>query len=119
MPDNEKYPTLYEDDNYLIFRSEDKEMVTCVLHNLRISFMLAYEEWREFARVMVSAANKDCENEQKADDQIRSMGGTQLNAIDRMIQNAIKPLQDRIDELERELHEPTEGEVSIKENSES
>ena len=105
MPDNEKFPTLFEDANYLIFRSDDKSTVTLVDHGRGISSMFPYEEWCEFSRTIVAAANKDCELNE-ADDQARVLGGIEVSVIDRMIEKATKPLMERVDELERGLHEP-------------
>ena len=109
MSEHEKFPTLFDDDNYLIFR--DKDMVTLVDHGRGISSMFPYEEWREFSRVIVSAANKDCElsvvDEQttkELDQTFRFLGGVEVRrGIHRMIEITIKPLQDRIAELEQTL----------------
>lgn len=109
MSKHEKFPTLFDDKNYLIFRSDDKETVTLVDHGRGISLMFPYEEWHEFSRTIVAAANKDCELNE-ADEQAR---GVEVSVIDKMIETATKPLLDRIGELEREVHEPTEGEAVV------
>ncbi len=106
MPEKEKFPTLFDDENYLIFRSDDNEIVTLVDHDRGTSAMFTCKAWHEFARAIVAAANKDCENEKEVNEQTCSVSDT----IHRLVENAIKPLQDRIEELER--IESTECEAS-------
>ena len=62
MADNEKFPTLFEDETYLIFTNEEKDMVTFVAHDRGISLLFSQEEWRAFVVATLSAANKECED---------------------------------------------------------
>ncbi len=93
------FPTLFDDGSYLIFR--DKDVVTLVDHGRGISSMFPCEEWHEFARAIVSAANKDCENKQEA-----HIPANIRSALKDMILESVCPLLDRIHKLERGLCEP-------------
>ena len=51
MEANDKYATLYEDEDYLAFSDEEAETVTLVMSGRGVSLIFASEEWTELKKI--------------------------------------------------------------------
>ncbi len=52
MEANDKYITLYKDDDYLVFADEETKTITLVMSGRGVSLVFASEEWAELKKIV-------------------------------------------------------------------